>query len=58
MKLTNKQVKWFEKEQKEFGTKTALFNLLWIVATAMLHDIGCNTIHACEEEDCDGKKCN
>ena len=44
MKLTNIMVKQFELEQKEFGTKIALQNILWQVATGLLKDLGIKSI--------------
>lgn len=41
MKITNTQIKWFEKEQKQFGTRVAVYNLLWLQAAGLLKDIGC-----------------
>ena len=40
MKLTNQTVKWFEQEQKQHGTKTALHNLIWTIAADLLKGIG------------------
>jgi hypothetical protein len=44
MKLTKTVIKNFEQEQKEFGTKTALFNIIWIIASELLKDIGIKNI--------------
>jgi len=44
MKLTNQTVKWFEKEQKEHGTKTALYNLIWIIGADIFKMIGVKRI--------------
>lgn len=38
MKLTEKTVKWFESEQKQWGTKTALFNFLYLFFYDMVKD--------------------
>ena len=40
MKLTKTVIKQFEQEQKEYGTKTALFNIIWQIAGQLLRDIG------------------
>ncbi len=40
MKLTKVVVKQFEQDQKDYGTKTALFNILWLVGGEILKDIG------------------
>lgn len=39
MKLTRALVKEFEATQREHGTATALFNLLWQKAAADLNDL-------------------
>ena len=39
MKLTKQIIKRFETEQKSWGTKVALSNILWIVASEILRDI-------------------
>lgn len=40
MKLTPAVIKQFENDQKKFGTKVALFNVLYNQAVGLLHDIG------------------
>lgn len=44
MKLTKKEVEFFEEDQKQHGTKIAMFNLIWIIAVDMLNDIGVKNI--------------
>ena len=44
MRLTNAMVKWFEDEQREYGTKTALSNLLWTVAASLFEGLGITRI--------------
>lgn len=44
MKITPSRVKWFEKEQQEWGTKVALHNLLWLVGSAHFNDLGVKTL--------------
>ena len=44
MKLTKTVVKHFENEQKAFGTKIALHNILWQVASELLKDLGIKSI--------------
>lgn len=44
MKITPKVVKFFESEQKQFGTKVALTNLLWGFAAVILTDLGVSRI--------------
>ena len=44
MKLTKQVIKQFEKEQKDYGTKVALFNILWSVAGDLMKDIGVTNI--------------
>ena len=40
MKLTKMVIKQFEQDQKDYGTRTALFNVIWIIASQLLEDIG------------------
>lgn len=40
MKLTKALVRWFEQEQRTYGTEVALFNLLFTKATEDLRDLG------------------
>lgn len=40
MKITKSVVRDFEDAQKQYGTKTALENLLWLAAAAIMKDIG------------------
>jgi hypothetical protein len=40
MKITPARVKWFEQEQRQYGTTTALFNLLWLKAAEDLEALG------------------
>jgi D-alanyl-D-alanine carboxypeptidase len=40
MKLTKEVIKQFEQEQKDYGTKTALFNIIWQIAGQLMTDIG------------------
>ena len=44
MELTNKAVQQFESEQELFGTRTALANVLWLVASDLLRGIGVRRI--------------
>jgi len=44
MRLTQSMVKWFEQEQREYGTKTAMSNLLWMVAESIFAGIGVRSI--------------
>lgn len=41
MKLTKELIKDFESDQKAYGTRTAIFNLLWLQATEQLSNLGC-----------------
>ncbi len=45
MKVTKSLVKWFEQEQKDCGTETALSNVLWQVANDLLRDLGIVGVH-------------
>ncbi len=40
MKITKVLVKEFEYQQKEFGTRTAIYNLIWSITADLLKDIG------------------
>lgn len=40
MILTNSRVKQFEQDQKDHGTKTAMYNLIWEVASNLFKEIG------------------
>jgi hypothetical protein len=40
MKLTNDLVNLFESDQKNYGTKTAMWNLLYLNADDQLRDLG------------------
>lgn len=44
VKITNSLVKTFEKDQKEYGTKLALTNFVWLLATGLLHDLGIGNV--------------
>jgi len=44
MKITKELVKYFDQEQKEFGTKVALHNLMWKFASQLLKDLGAKSI--------------
>lgn len=44
MKLTNKVVKQFETDQKTYGTKVALHNVIWLLAVDILHGIGVKNV--------------
>ena len=44
MKITQNFAKWFENDQKAFGTKVALQNLLWSLGAELLHDAGVKNI--------------
>lgn len=40
MKLTKDRIKLFEREQKQFGTKTALYNIIWQICSDLFKDLG------------------
>lgn len=44
MKITRSKVKLFEDTQKQKGTKVALENTLWLLASEILTDIGVKNI--------------
>lgn len=49
--LNKKLVKWFEAEQKEWGTETAIYNLLWSTAADIMHNIGVKHIKTSSNRD-------
>lgn len=40
MKITKTIIKEFEKQQNKFGTKTALQNIIWQIASNLMKSIG------------------
>lgn len=44
MKITKQLIKFFENEQREFGTEVAIHNLLWTLAADLYKDLGIDTI--------------
>jgi len=44
MKLTKSFVREFEKQQKQYGTKVALFNVIWSMTADMLKEIGVKSV--------------
>jgi hypothetical protein len=44
MKLTRNVIRMFEEDQERYGTKTALYNVLWWNASEQLNDIGVKNI--------------
>lgn len=44
MKITTSIINQFEQEQKQFGTKIALENILWQVASGLMKNIGVKNI--------------
>lgn len=40
MKITKNLIALFEQEQRQYGTKVALQNFLWVVAQQILKDLG------------------
>lgn len=44
MKITNAIVKQFESDQKSYGTKIALQNIIWQLASSLLKNIGVTSI--------------
>lgn len=55
MKLNEKLVRRFEREQKKYGTTVALTNIMWLIATDILHDAGVSSIKT-SNWSYDGKK--
>jgi len=50
--LTPQKIKQFEQDQKNWGTKTALFNVLFGIASDIMHAIGNTHVHACDNKNC------
>lgn len=44
MKITASVIKQFETEQKQFGTKIALHNIIWQVSSGLMKQIGVKSI--------------
>jgi len=53
MRLNKKTIQWFEKEQKDYGTKVALYNLIFTIAGDLMREAGANHFHACDNENCE-----
>lgn len=53
MKLTDEYIQQFEKEQKDCGTRVALFNIFWNSAADIFRDIGIVEIVTKTKEDLD-----
>lgn len=45
MKITKELVKYFEAQQRDFGTEVAMSNLLWQNASEQLTDLGVVKLH-------------
>jgi hypothetical protein len=43
-RLTKRAIRDFERDQKESGTSVALYNWTFVIATGILHSIGCKNI--------------
>lgn len=41
---TKEYVRFFEKDQKEWGTEVAIYNLVWLLSTDMLKKVGVKNI--------------
>ena len=44
MKLSRSVIRQFEQDQVAHGTKTALYNVIWVLAGELLKDIGVKRI--------------
>lgn len=49
MKITKELIDRFELEQKEYGTKVAIHNLLWLNASEQMKDLGIKSVHTSDE---------
>lgn len=45
MKITKALVKRFEEDQKQNGTNTAIYNVIWLIADELLKDLGVTKVH-------------
>jgi hypothetical protein len=52
MKITKYDVKTFEETQKKHGTKTAISNILFLVADELLKDIGATRVRVSYKSKC------
>lgn len=50
MKVTKEVVQLFEDDQKAYGTKTAIWNLLWLNASEQFRDLGITSIRTTEKK--------
>lgn len=50
MKLTKSLVKMFEDDQKHHGTETAIYNIIWQIASELLNGIGVMQIKTSNKE--------
>jgi hypothetical protein len=53
MKITSSLIKDFEADQEKHGTKTAIFNLLWLKARQDLDDLGVTRVQTSTKKDHD-----
>jgi hypothetical protein len=58
MKITNSYVKWFEREQEQYGTKVALGNAFWLLASEILKGVGVKRIRTSYAKKTRGAKNN
>jgi len=49
MKLTKSMVQWFEREQRDYGTAVALYNLLWLKAAEDLKRLGVTRVRTTQK---------
>lgn len=50
MKLNKKLVEEFELDQKQYGTETALYNVIWSIAAELLKGIGVRNIKTIDKK--------
>lgn len=51
MKLTKQFISQFEKWQKEYGTKVALYNVIWEIAADIFKEIGVKRIRTMDSSN-------
>lgn len=54
MKITRAVVTQFEQDQKDHGTKVALSNLLWLVASDLMTDLGVTRVRTTYQDKPEG----
>lgn len=56
MKITKNVIRQFESEQKDFGTYVAVYNIVFLVATELLKDLGIKKVKTIGDWRCFDKR--